>query len=423
MKIALVVQRYGKEVDGGAELHARLVAEQMVAKRGWSVDVFTTTASDHQTWANHFPAGTFELNGVKIHRFRVWVGRIPGLFAAYSRFANFALPRMRGIKLLRWPMIALEWLWFFLQGPWAPGLVHTLVQNKLEYNRVFFFTYLYLPTLTGLPRLKGRAVLIPTAHDEPAFYFSPVQNMLLHAHLLLANSLPELQLLERVYPEVRDRTAIVGLGFEPAKFGATETEADNGKISIEGSGNPYILYLGRISRGEGVDRLIQNFLELRSHPKFVNLELKLAGQAETDINVPSHSMITTYGFVDDRARSDLIRGALAIVDPSHLESLSMVALEGMAAQKPLLVNRHCEVFRYYSQQISTAFLFGSTAEFHSSLEAIMTTDWTSAENQERLRLAANWANSHYRWDVVLAKYEQAVTGEWHELEQQALSTT
>ena len=29
-----------------------------MAARGWEVEVLTTCARDHYTWANHYPAGT-----------------------------------------------------------------------------------------------------------------------------------------------------------------------------------------------------------------------------------------------------------------------------------------------------------------------------------------------------------------------------
>ena len=55
MKIAVVAQRYGADINGGAELHARYVAEHLA--RHAEVEVLTTCAQDYVTWANEFPAG------------------------------------------------------------------------------------------------------------------------------------------------------------------------------------------------------------------------------------------------------------------------------------------------------------------------------------------------------------------------------
>lgn len=47
-KIAFVVQRYGLDVNGGAEYHCRLIAERMT--KYFDVEVLTTCAIDYMTW-------------------------------------------------------------------------------------------------------------------------------------------------------------------------------------------------------------------------------------------------------------------------------------------------------------------------------------------------------------------------------------
>ncbi|MDA8072078.1 MAG: hypothetical protein M0Z82_10885, partial [Actinomycetota bacterium] len=64
MRLAMVVPRYGVEILGGAELGARMLAERLVAQLGWSVEVFTTCAQDHMTWADVYRPGDHVLNGV-----------------------------------------------------------------------------------------------------------------------------------------------------------------------------------------------------------------------------------------------------------------------------------------------------------------------------------------------------------------------
>ena len=71
MKLALVFQRYGLDIVGGAEYHCRLVAEHL-ARHG-SVTVLTTCASDYLTRANDYPAGEEVLNGVTARVPRVLV--------------------------------------------------------------------------------------------------------------------------------------------------------------------------------------------------------------------------------------------------------------------------------------------------------------------------------------------------------------
>ena len=50
-RLAIVVHRYGEEVGGGAEAHARAIAMQLATEV--DVTVLTTCALDYRTWADH----------------------------------------------------------------------------------------------------------------------------------------------------------------------------------------------------------------------------------------------------------------------------------------------------------------------------------------------------------------------------------
>ena len=69
MRVAFVVQRYGTEVVGGAELHCRWIAEHVAERH--EVEVLTTTATDSLSWQNVLPEGETRVNGVRVRRFPV----------------------------------------------------------------------------------------------------------------------------------------------------------------------------------------------------------------------------------------------------------------------------------------------------------------------------------------------------------------
>src|SRR5688572_24084988 len=98
MRIAFVVQRYGLEVNGGAELHCRQLAEHVLARdEVRRVKVLTTCARDHTTWANHYPAGTSTLHGVEVERLRVPFERQPALQSIAGHLALRG-PRLRSFE-------------------------------------------------------------------------------------------------------------------------------------------------------------------------------------------------------------------------------------------------------------------------------------------------------------------------------------
>ena len=66
-RIAFVVQRYGLEVSGGAELHCRQVVERLAPQ--FDIEVLTTCAQDYVTWENVYLPGLDAVNGIPVRRF------------------------------------------------------------------------------------------------------------------------------------------------------------------------------------------------------------------------------------------------------------------------------------------------------------------------------------------------------------------
>src|SRR5215470_1645337 len=110
MKLAVVVQRYGLQINGGAELHARYIAEHL-AKHA-DVEVLTTCATDYVTWRNELPPGVESVNGVTVRRFKVRHPRDPRVFGERSHHV-FERPHS----------IADELRWLDAEGPTSPALI------------------------------------------------------------------------------------------------------------------------------------------------------------------------------------------------------------------------------------------------------------------------------------------------------------
>ena len=66
-KIAFVVIRYGRDINGGAEQHCRMLAERMAGR--YDVEVLTTCIRNYRTGGNEFPAGEELIDGVLVRRF------------------------------------------------------------------------------------------------------------------------------------------------------------------------------------------------------------------------------------------------------------------------------------------------------------------------------------------------------------------
>src|SRR5256885_7089410 len=92
MRVLFVVQRYGAQVPGGAELAAREFATRL-ALRGHATEVLTSCAVSYVDWANAYPPGTEELDDVLVHRLEVSEPREDRIFGPMHARGPFGRPR------------------------------------------------------------------------------------------------------------------------------------------------------------------------------------------------------------------------------------------------------------------------------------------------------------------------------------------
>src|SRR5688572_23414309 len=155
MKLAIVVQRYGADISGGAELHARYIAEHLL--RHAEVTVLTTCARDYVSWRNEFPAGTEVVNGVRVERFRVSHERDLRDFDRRSR---------RVFSTTHSVEDELDWL--DSQGPVSRDLIGRLRGAAREFDYLLLFSMRYHHAYHGARLAPDRSVLVPTAERDPA---------------------------------------------------------------------------------------------------------------------------------------------------------------------------------------------------------------------------------------------------------------
>lgn len=317
-RVGVVVQRFG-EVTGGAEHHARQVAERLAPH--WDITVLTTCAKNHLTWENAFPPGPDKVGPLKVLRFPVTRTRNIRPFNALSRTV-FDKPNDR----------LHEEQWVAEQGPLAPGLLRHLEEAGDTYDGFLFFTYLYAPTVWGLPMVANRALLVPTAHDEPPIRFGTYADVFERPRVLMANTPEEVSLIGRFYPN-HARARVVGVGVDRPK-------ADPARFREKyGVRRHYLLYVGRLEPGKGIPELLSHFRVLRERYKDAP-DLVLAGEANMDV---SGEGVRYVGRVGEQDKHDALAGALAVVVPSRYESLSLLTLEAFAQSTPVLVNGRSEV--------------------------------------------------------------------------------
>jgi glycosyltransferase involved in cell wall biosynthesis len=380
VKIAVVVQRYGQSINGGAELHARYIAEHL-AKHG-PVEVLTTCASDYVTWRNELEPGVEQINGVQVRRFKVKRERDPLIFGKRSDRV-FEQRHSLGDEL--------EWL--EAEGPTCPALVDHITKHAADYDYCLFFSYRYYHAYYGARAAGTKAILVPTAERDATIGLSIFQPLFRSVRGLMYNSPEERAMIQTVSGNHDVPGVVVGIGSDvPANPQAARFRQ---KYNIRG---PFAIYVGRIDQNKGCKELFEFFQGYLNDPAS-KLSLVLVGNSL--LPIPQHPRIRHLGFLNDTDKFDGMAAAELLVMPSYYESLSMVALEAWALGKAVLANGKCDVLKGQCIRSNAGMYYETYDEFVGALEAMEQNRWLTGSLGRNGR---QYFRDNYDWPVIERKY-------------------
>jgi len=380
MKLAIVVQRYGADINGGAELHARYVAERL--SRHASVEVVTTCARDYVTWKNELPAGVEQINGIPVRRFPVAHERKPDDFGR------------RSVRVFeKTHSIADELGWLESEGPASPALLDYVEQAAPTLDFAVLFSARYYHSWHLARRIPEKAVIVPTAERDPAIALSIFGPVFRGVRALMYNSPEERAMIHAASGNQAVPGVVVGVGSDvpertdPSRFRRT--------FKMQ---RPFAIYIGRIDENKGCRELFSHFQRYAAaFPR--GMDLVLIGSAILD--VPKHPRIHHLGFLDDRDKFDALAAADLLIMPSYYESLSMVALEAWALGKPVLANGRCDVLKGQCIRSNAGLYYESYEEF---VEALYSLESNGPLNARLGRNGREFFRQHYAWPVIERKY-------------------
>ena len=379
MKLALVVQRYGADISGGAELHARYIAERLA--RHATVEVLTTCATDYVSWKNELPPGVTQVNGVSVRRFPVSKPRNTDDFGRRSALV-FERPHS----------IADELKWLDSEGPTSPDLIRYIRQARNDFDFFVFFSYRYYHSWYGAREVAEKAVLVPTAERDPAIGLGIFRSLFRGVRAIMYNSFEERALIQSISAR-QGAGVIVGVGSEIPE--RTQPWRFRKQFGVK---RPFAIYIGRIDENKGCKELF-GFFERYAVMYPHGLDLVLVGSKLLEI--PTHPRIRYVGFLSDEDKFDALAAADVLIMPSQFESLSMVALEAWALGKPVLANGRCDVLRGQSVRSNAGLYYENFEEFAEALYALEASGPLGAILGRNGR---EFFRRHYVWPVIERKY-------------------
>ncbi len=366
-RVLCVVQRYGR---GGAELVCQAVAERLAMRH--DVTVHTTCALSDRTWANELPAGAEVVNGVRVVRFSTTRNRDPD--ATLMEIPHDP-PAQRVADLA----------WLAAQGPHAPTLLEALRREATSFDATLFFTYLYEPTVLGILAAPERSILVPTAHDEDALRVPAIAEAFRAARYLVFLTPAERDLVTRTLQEISAPHTIASIGMNGTAAGDGRRFRERHALGSE----TVFLYVGRVDAGKGCADLVHHW---RANALPAS-RLVLVG--EDRLGLSGGDGILSLGYLMDEERADAYAGADVFVQPSALESLSLVLLEAWQYGLPAMVNQRSPVLLDHVRRAQGGLYYGDADDFGAIARYLI------ARPDERRRLGVNGATyvaREYTWE-------------------------
>jgi len=397
-KIALIVQRYGREINGGSELYCRQIAGKLA--EDYNVQVLTTCATDYYDWANHYPEGLQQVDGIPVLRFRVDQKRDRNRFDRLSS------------RVYHDPHASLkdQMEWMELQGPLSSALIDYIRQNRENYDVFIFMTYLYYTTFAGLRQIPEKSMLIPTAHNEPSIYMGIFYPFFHLPRAVIYLTEEEKQLVNRTFHNGYKPSDVVGIGIDLP--GQIDAGAFREKYHVTGD---FLIYVGRLDESKGLPHLFEYFLRYKKeHPS--DLKLVLMGKAAMDI--PRDPDILPLGFVSDEDKYNGMAAARLLILPSRFESLSMSVLESMALGVPVLVNGKCDVLKGHCIRSNGGLYYTNYYEFEECLRLLTGRKELYEKMKEN---CVKYIHDHYTWTNVMAKYKKLIDQTLEDIRSQSVS--
>jgi len=275
-------------------------------------------------------------------------------------------------------------------------LIDFLKSMHSTYERLLFFTYLYYPAYHGLQIAPEKSVLVPTAHDEPAIRLRIFQEVFARPYALIYNTHAEKEFANSIF-SLGQHQQVAGVGVDiPAHIKRRAFRQKQGLIE------DYFYYGGRIDAGKGCQELIDFYLR----KKQTNVELPLlflSGHLSMDL--PRDPNVVYLGYLSEMEKQEALQGALCVIIPSIMESLSLLLLESFAGRTPVLVKEQSAVLKDHCIQSNGGVFYNDYFEFSACLDYLMEHPHArSAMGHNGQRYVQN----NYTWPRVLSIYEQVL---------------
>lgn len=408
-KIAFVVVRYGKDINGGAEYHCRMLAERLT--KDYDVEVLTTCVKDYGKGGNEYVEGGEDVNGVKVRRFMV--DPIPD--GPEWKYLQKAKP-VRRLRMFLFRIGCLR-LFSYFMPVWSykrqeeleslkrcvfysTHLHRFIEKNKASYKAFVAFTIDYTPFYYTAILAGEKTIAIPTMHYTKHSF----RGILTEAFSKLAyvgfNTSAELNLGKRVFGKAMKKCGVISVGVEEPQAASWDLTQKKYNLPTD-----YLLYVGRVDPDK-IGSVFQYFIAYKKKFPLSVLKLVLVGGLNFEHKPFQHPDVVYTGFVSDEEKMVILQHAKVTINPSKYESLSLILLEALNQERMMLVNGHCKVLKGHCKQSGyAADYYMNEKQFISKLHRIVSSEEL---RKQKGVLGKQYVMANYNWEVIMTRLKQVI---------------
>lgn len=317
LRIVMVSRGYPPTTDAGIARWTSMVACGL-AKKGHEVHVVTEAKGEESV--------VFE-SGLWLHRIDcsgVDAIRFASAYGIPEHLGRWAVRVRREIEPIKTfgPLVVSFPIWD-LEG--IGCLDDPSIGVVMSLHTSYALAKPFKPEWSLRPLLEGLHVNKTIAGEARALRDAPV---------LLANSKAIVEDMERAYGlTISDRVVLAPHGTLDILRPSSDGEADAGPLRV--------LFVGRNEARKGFDLAIRAAIELGSQSDvefhFVGGDVDPDSRSAIDQALPGNDgYLVFHGVVDRAALDDFYNGCDVVLMPSRYESFGLVAIEAMAAGKPVI---------------------------------------------------------------------------------------
>lgn len=400
MKILHVVQGYTPAI-GGTERVIQKLSEKLVSRHGDDVTVYTTTAYNLELfWRRdqpELPAGATTINGVRVHRFRVF-NRLNGL------------RRLLAGASYRLGLPYSDWLRALYNGPLIPGMTGRIARSGADVIAASSFPLLHMHYAQWGARRAGRpAVFFGGIHSADDFGFNRpmIYKAIQHADAYIAYTPFERDYLVAEKGIEPGKISVAGVGVDLEPFAQAGGRGLRARLGWGDA--PVVAFVGQQVPHKGVDMVLAAMQQIwQTRPEAC---LLIAGARTTysgtvraqiaELPPALQNRVAVLDNFDEREKAEIFAACDLLAFPSGHESFGIVFLEAWASRKPVIGVRIGAIPTVVSEgQDGLLITHRETGELVQAIETLLA---NPALRQRLGEAGYRKVVAHYTWDIVADK--------------------